>query len=79
MVTSVMLLVASAFVAPDFTDAFPPSIRTIGVVMPASVLDRTVFDGGVSAFLGEGVTGLQWLGTAFIVGSAVIETRGRGG
>ena len=30
------------------------------------------------AFLGEGVTGLQWLGTAFIVCSAVIETRGRG-
>lgn len=49
MVTSVMLLVASAFVAPDFTNAFPPSIRTIGVVMPASVLDRAVFDGGVSA------------------------------
>ena len=29
-------------------------------------------------FLGDGVTGLQWLGTAFIVGSAVIETRGCG-
>ena len=28
-------------------------------------------------FLGEGVTWLQWLGTAFIVGSAVIETSGR--
>ena len=28
------------------------------------------------AFLGEGVTWLQWLGTAFIIGSAVIETRG---
>ena len=27
------------------------------------------------AFLGDGVTGLQWLGTAFIVCSAVIETR----
>ena len=26
------------------------------------------------AFLSEGVTGLQWLGTAFIVASAVIET-----
>ena len=29
------------------------------------------------AFLGEGVTGLQWLGTAFIVASAVIETGGQ--
>ena len=28
------------------------------------------------AFLCDGVTGLQWLGTAFIVGSAVIETSG---
>ena len=29
-------------------------------------------------FLGESATALQWLGTAFIVGSAVVETRGNG-
>ena len=30
------------------------------------------------AFLGEGVTGLQWLGTAFIVASAIVETGRQG-
>ena len=44
MMTSVLLLVASVFVAPDFANVFPPSIRTIGVVMPASILDKAVAD-----------------------------------
>lgn len=49
MMTSVLLLIASVFVAPDFANVFPPSIRTIGVVMPASILDKSVLDSGINA------------------------------
>ena len=52
-------------------------LRTSTLAMTAYFTPVIAMGMGV-AFLGEGVTGLQWLGTAFIVGSAVIETRGRG-
>ena len=49
--------------------------------LPISTLAMTAYFTPVIAvamgvvFLGEGVTALQWLGTAFVVASAVIETR----
>ena len=33
----------------DLTGCFPPEIRTVGVVMPASILPRPTFDAGVRA------------------------------
>ena len=53
-------------------------LRTSTLAMTAYFTPVIAMAMGI-AFLGDGVTGLQWLGTAFIVGSAVIETRGRGG
>ena len=53
-------------------------LRTSTLAMTAYFTPVIAMGMGI-AFLGEGVTGLQWLGTAFIVCSAVIETRGRGG
>ena len=52
-------------------------LRTSTLAMTAYFTPVIAMGMGI-AFLGEGVTGLQWLGTAFIVCSAVIETRGRG-
>ena len=51
-------------------------LRTSTLAMAAYFTPVIAMGMGI-AFLGEGVTGLQWLGTAFIVCSAVIET-GRG-
>ena len=48
-------------------------LRTSTLAMTAYFTPVIAMGMGV-AFLGEGVTGLQWLGTAFIVASAVIET-----
>ena len=53
-------------------------LRTSTLAMTAYFTPVIAMAMGI-AFLGEGVTGLQWLGTAFIIGSAVIETRGRNG
>ena len=50
-------------------------LRTSTLAMTAYFTPVIAMAMGV-AFLGEGVTALQWLGTAFIIGSAVIETRG---
>ena len=52
-------------------------LRTSTLAMTAYFTPVIAMGLGI-AFLGEGVTGLQWLGTAFIVGSAVIETKDRG-
>ena len=49
-------------------------LKTSTLAMTAYFTPVIAMAMGIS-FLGEGVTGLQWLGTAFIVGSAVIETR----
>ena len=48
-------------------------LRTSTLAMTAYFTPVIAMGMGV-VFLGEGVTGLQWLGTAFIVASAVIET-----
>ena len=48
-------------------------LRTSTLAMTAYFTPVIAMGMGV-AFLGEGVTGLQWLGTAFIVASAIIET-----
>ena len=53
-------------------------LRTSTLAMTAYFTPVIAMGMGI-AFLGEGVTWLQWLGTAFIVASAVIETRGRAG
>ena len=53
-------------------------LRTSTLAMTAYFTPVIAMAMGI-AFLGEGVTWLQWLGTAFIVGSAAIETRGRDG
>ena len=51
--------------------------------LPISTLGMTAYFTPVIAvalgvvFLGEGVTSLQWLGTLFIVGSAIVECRNR--
>ena len=50
-------------------------LRTSTLAMTAYFTPVIAMGMGI-AFLGEGVTWLQWLGTAFIIGSAVIETRG---
>jgi len=34
---------------PDLTGCFPPEIKTVGVVMPASILAKKTFDAGVRA------------------------------
>ena len=52
-------------------------LRTSTLAMTAYFTPVVAMAMGI-AFLDESVTGLQWLGTAFIVGSAVIETSGRG-
>ena len=51
-------------------------LRTSTLAMTAYFTPVIAMTMGI-AFLGEGVTGIQWLGTAFIVGSAVVETAGR--
>ena len=48
-------------------------LRTSTLAMTAYFTPVIAMGMGV-VFLGEGVTGLQWLGTAFVVASAVIET-----
>ena len=48
-------------------------LRTSTLAMTAYFTPVIAMGMGV-AFLGEGVTGLQWLGTAFIVASAIVET-----
>ena len=53
-------------------------LRTSTLAMTAYFTPVIAMAMGI-AFLDEGVTWLQWLGTAFIVGSAAIETRGRDG
>ena len=53
--------------------AAPRSLHTSTLAMTAYFTPVIAMGMGV-AFLGENVTGLQWLGTAFIVASAVIET-----
>lgn len=55
-----LLLAMVAFAAvgagpkPDFTGVFPASVKTIGIVMPASVYDKTKFDQGVEAIKAAG-------------------------
>ena len=48
-------------------------LRTSTLAMTAYFTPVIAMGMGV-AFLGEGVSGLQWLGTAFIVASAIVET-----
>ena len=71
------LVVGLAFVStlmPFWTwNAAQRYLRTSTLAMTAYFTPVIAMGMGV-AFLGEGVTGLQWLGTAFIVASAVIET-----
>jgi len=38
-----------AVALPDLTGCFPAEVRTVGIVMPASVLDKEKFDRGVAA------------------------------
>ena len=49
-------------------------LRTSTLAMTAYFTPVVAVALGV-AFLGERVTALQWLGTAFVIGSAVVETR----
>ena len=43
------LVLAAAAAIPDFTGVLPPEIKTIGVVMPASIQPKRNFDRGVAA------------------------------
>ena len=43
------LALVAAAAEPDFTNVFPPSVKTVGVVMPASILAKAKFDAGVAA------------------------------
>ena len=52
-------------------------LRTSTLAMTAYFTPVIAMGMGV-AFLGEGVSGLQWLGTAFIVASAIVETGRQG-
>ena len=51
--------------------------------LPISTLAMTAYFTPIIAvalgvvFLGEGVTPLQWVGTAFVIASALVETSGR--
>ena len=42
-------LTTAAAAEPDWSGAFPPSVKTVGVVMPASILPKGKFDVGVAA------------------------------
>ena len=44
-----LVLAAAAATAPDFSGMFPPSVKTVGVVMPASIQPKAKFDAGVAA------------------------------
>lgn len=47
-------LAATAGTVPDLRGAFPTYVRTVGVVMPASVWDRAKFDAGTNALWSAG-------------------------
>ena len=49
MIAALALMAAAAVATPDFANVFPPSVKTVGVVMPASILAKAKFDAGVAA------------------------------
>ena len=49
MIAALALVAAAAVATPDFSNVFPPSVKTVGVVMPASILAKAKFDAGVAA------------------------------
>ena len=51
MITTVVLAAAAAL---DLSGIFPPEVKTIGVVMPASILARAKYDRGVDALRAAG-------------------------
>ena len=50
---AILLAAATAF------NCFPPEIRTIGVVMPASIQPKARFDAGVEALKAAGLPGVR--------------------
>lgn len=46
---SALVLAAAVAAAPDFTNVFSTEVKTVGVVMPASILAKANFDRGVAA------------------------------
>ena len=54
MILAALLPLVAPLAAPDLAGVFPASVKTVGVVMPASVLDKSVFDLGVEALRSAG-------------------------
>lgn len=48
------LLAAAAAPVPSLTGCFPPDVRTVAIIMPGSVLQKTTFDQGVAMLRAAG-------------------------